>query len=50
VVHHIIYCDNNYTYICNDPNIKDTFYEIEEKDIIRKLSEIEIKALKYNIL
>jgi hypothetical protein len=38
------------TYVCHEPKINDSFYEIEEKDIIRKLTEFEIKAIKYNIL
>ena len=37
------------TYICNAPNIDDTYYEIEENDIIRKASDFEIKASKYNL-
>jgi hypothetical protein len=37
------------TYICNAPNIDDTYYEIEENDIIGKASDFEIKASKYNL-
>jgi hypothetical protein len=36
-------------YIKTFEKIDDDFYEIGEKDIIRKASNVEIKAIKYNI-
>jgi hypothetical protein len=36
-------------YACRKPNMEYQFYEVNENEIIRKLSDMEIKGLKYNL-
>jgi hypothetical protein len=36
-------------YACRKPNMEYQFYEVNENEIIRKLSDMEIKELKYNL-
>lgn len=41
--------DDGVFYACRKPNMEYEFYEVKENEIIRKLSDMEIKALKYNL-
>lgn len=41
--------DDGVFYACRKPNMEYEFYEVNENEIIRKLSDMEIKGLKYNL-